>query len=116
MVANENETIVVETVDLKPWSEFEKELEEAMRQDKRTQTKDVMQEIAKTIVLAVIIALASLGVLTLWVHYASLVLENVRTVGVIGVLDSMIIASVGVLMIWSFYSVYLMMKWYKEQV
>lgn len=116
MVANENETIVVETVDLKPWSEFEKELEEAMRQDKRTQTKDVMQEIAKTIVLAVVVALASLSVLTLWVHYMLLVLGNVRTIGVVGVMDSVSIASVFLFGIWSNYSVYLMMKWYKEQV
>lgn len=61
--------------------------------------------IDEAIVLSILVAAASLGVLSLSVHYSSIVLENVRTIGVVGFMDSVSIASVGV-----------MMKWYKEHV
>lgn len=116
MVANENETIVVETEGVKPWSEHTKELKEAGNRNKEIKFQEIKQEIFKAIVLSILVAAASLGVLSLSVHYSSIVLENVRTIGVVGFMDSVSIASAVLLFSWALYSVFLMMRWLKGEM
>lgn len=112
MVLRENETIEVETAELKPWSEFKSELESAGKKNKRSLFNKALQEIAKTLLMCLTVAVSSVCVLALALYYVSPIVENVLTFGLVGELDYLVAGSAIVVMMYAVSSVWKMMDWW----
>lgn len=78
------------------------------KKNKRSLFNKAIQEVSKTLLMCLMVAVASVCVLALALYYVSPIVENVLTFGLVGELDYLVVGSAIVVMMYAVSSVWKM--------